>query len=138
MSDAKLLADFAQIALSAGLVLHHGGATDHLEVGDLGEVGQDLVLHAIGEESVLFILAQISERQNGDALVGDGWGSCCCRRWRGARAPLTKQENARDHRPEEKERDDRFVPWDAAGFSCRRSLRHSGILPELRRWLGVT
>src|SRR4051794_9270852 len=107
MRHAKLLADFAQIALSPGLVLHHGRATDHLEVGDLGEVGQDLVLHAVGEEGVLFVLAQVSERKNGDALVGDGWSSCC--RWRGARAPLTKQENASDHRPEEKKRDDGFV-----------------------------
>ena len=54
--DPELLRDFAQIARDSALVLHHGCAADHFQVGDLGEVSQNFVLHAIGEEGVLLCL----------------------------------------------------------------------------------
>ena len=71
MRHAELLADLAQIARRAALVLHHGGAADHFQVGDLRQVGQDLVLHAIGEEGVRFFFAQIFERKHRDAFFRD-------------------------------------------------------------------
>src|SRR6266487_2384840 len=33
----KLLRDFAQVARDSSFVLHHRSATDHFQVGDLGE-----------------------------------------------------------------------------------------------------
>ncbi len=48
------------------------GAADHFQVGDLCQVRQDLVLHAIGEEGVGLFFAQIFEREHGDAFVNDG------------------------------------------------------------------
>ena len=53
----ELLTDVAQVPRRAGLVLHHTGAADYFQVRDLGEVGQNLVLHAIGKESVVLIAA---------------------------------------------------------------------------------
>ena len=38
MGHAKLLADLAQVARDAALVLHDAGATDHLQVRDLRQV----------------------------------------------------------------------------------------------------
>ncbi len=68
MRDAELLADLAQIARRAAFVLHDARAADHLQVGDSRKGGQDLVLDAIGEEFVLFFLAQIFEREHRDAF----------------------------------------------------------------------
>ena len=84
MRHAELLADLAQIARGAGLVLHDARAADHFQIRDLREVGQDLVLHAVGEEDVLFVAAQIFKRKHRDAFLGhsarreraDG-GGCC-------------------------------------------------------------
>ena len=70
MRDAELLADLAQIARRAALVLHDARAADHFEIGDLREVGQNLVLHAIGEKGVLFVAAQIFKGKHGDAFLG--------------------------------------------------------------------
>ena len=70
MRHAELLADLAQIARSAGLVLHHAGAADHFQVRDPGQVGEDFVLHAVGEKGVRFFFAQIFERKHGDAFFG--------------------------------------------------------------------
>src|SRR5207247_610624 len=54
---SELLANFAQVALSAGLVLHCRCAADHFQVGDSGEIGQNFILDAICEVGVLFFLA---------------------------------------------------------------------------------
>jgi hypothetical protein len=62
MGDAELLTNFAQVAGRSALVLHHAGAANHFEIRNLGQVGQNLVLHAIGEESILFLIAQVFER----------------------------------------------------------------------------
>ena len=51
----RTIVDLAQVALCPGLVLHDRGAADHLLVCDLLQVGQDLILHAIGEEGVFRI-----------------------------------------------------------------------------------
>jgi hypothetical protein len=79
MCHAELLSDLAQIARRAAFVLHDARAADHFQVGNLGQMGQDLVLDALGEEGVRFFFAQIFKRKNGDALVhGSGEGTSRC------------------------------------------------------------
>ena len=68
MCDAELLADLAQIARRAAFVLHDARAADHFQVGNLCQMGQDLVLHALGEEGVCFFFAQIFKRKHRDAF----------------------------------------------------------------------
>jgi hypothetical protein len=46
MRDAKLLSDLPQVARFAGLVRQGRGATDYFEVGDFGQVGENLILDA--------------------------------------------------------------------------------------------
>src|SRR5207244_4566438 len=72
MRNAELLGDLAQIARDSALVLHHRCAADDFEVGNLSKVGKNLILYTISEISVLFIIAQVLERQHGDALFGSG------------------------------------------------------------------
>ena len=69
---AKLLSDFAQVALRARLVLHHEVRLITFRSAISGEISQNLVLHAISEVGVLFFVAQIFERQNGDAFFRNG------------------------------------------------------------------
>ena len=66
VSDAELPADFAHVAFGARLVLAHTGVADHLQVRKLREIGEDLVLHAVGEVGVAFVFAQVPEWQHGD------------------------------------------------------------------------
>ena len=68
MCHAELLADLAQIARRAALVLHDARAADHFQVGNPGQMGHDLVLDALGEEGVRFFFAQIFERKDRDRL----------------------------------------------------------------------
>src|SRR5215510_13912585 len=69
MSYAQLRCNLAQITCNPALILHHRGAADHLQVSNLRQVGKDFVLHPISEEGVLFITAQILERQNSDRAI---------------------------------------------------------------------
>ena len=78
MGDAKLLADFAHVALGSASVLHYAGAADHFQIGHFRQISQDLALHSIGEIGAPFFLAEIIEGENGDALLRD-------RNWRIAR-----------------------------------------------------
>ena len=71
MRHAKLLPNLAQIARCAALVLHDAGAADHFQVRDSGEVGEDFILHAVGEISVLFITAEIFERKHCNTFLRD-------------------------------------------------------------------
>ena len=71
MRDPELLADLAQIARHVALVLHHRRAADYFQIGDRGQVGQNFVLDAVGEISVLFLVAQVSKWKNGDTLPGN-------------------------------------------------------------------
>ena len=56
MRYSKSLANFAQVAFNAGLVLHCRRAADDFEVGHPGEAGQNFILNAICEVGVLFFL----------------------------------------------------------------------------------
>ena len=68
---AKRLGDLEQITLCADFVLHCRRAADYFQIRHLGQAGEDFILHAVCEESVLFLIAQILEGKNGDALLGD-------------------------------------------------------------------
>ena len=57
MRDAQLLRDLPQITRRRVLVLHHAGAADHFQVGDLRQVGQDFIVHAVSKERVLLVFA---------------------------------------------------------------------------------
>ena len=68
IGDAELLADFLPVTGLVVLVLPDTGAPDDFQVGDFRQVGEDLVLHAVGEERIILFRAQVFERQNRDAL----------------------------------------------------------------------
>ena len=40
-----------------------------------GEISQDFVLHAVGKKGILFFVAQVFKRQNGDALFRSSGGA---------------------------------------------------------------
>src|SRR5205814_10664723 len=78
---AELLADLALVTLCSASVLQHAGAADHFQICHFRQIIHDLALHSIGEIGVLFFLAEIIERENGDALLRDrNWH--IARRWR--------------------------------------------------------
>jgi hypothetical protein len=52
--------------LLAAFVLAHGGVADDSQLRDPAQIRQDLILHAVSEVRVLFIVAQIFKRQNRD------------------------------------------------------------------------
>src|SRR5205807_5584837 len=66
--DLQHLSDLLEVTRRAA-VLHHTRPAHHLQISHLGEVGEDFVLHAIGEEGVGLVVALVFERQNGDALT---------------------------------------------------------------------
>src|SRR5206468_3979502 len=63
------LTDHAYVAQHPAFVWHHTRPADHFQIGHFREVTQDLVLHAIGEISVLFVVTEILERQDGDRFL---------------------------------------------------------------------
>ena len=67
VGDAERFADLAQVA-RAGPVLLHGSPADHFQVRDPGEAGENVVVHAVGEECVLAVVTQVFKRKNGDAF----------------------------------------------------------------------
>src|SRR5207249_9655495 len=71
VSNPKLLRDLAQVPWIAGFVDHHRRVTYHFQIGYLGEISQNLVLHPVGKISVLLFRAQIFKWQDRDALVGN-------------------------------------------------------------------
>ena len=75
MRNTQSFCDLAKVAFRAAFVFHHARAADDFQVSDLGEISQNFVLHASGEKCVLFFLAQIFKRQNGDAFFTDAGGT---------------------------------------------------------------
>ena len=66
--DAERFSNFTNVwGLSA--ICHDRRARDDLQIANLRQIGEHIVLNAIGEVGVLFIVAQILERQDGDRLV---------------------------------------------------------------------
>ncbi len=61
VTGVQLLADLSQV-LGTLTILHHRRATPHAQPADLGELGEDLVVDAVGEVLVLLKPAPISKR----------------------------------------------------------------------------
>ena len=74
MRNTQIFCDLAQVSFRTRFIFHHARAADHFQVGNLGEIGEDFVLHASGEKGVFFVLAQIFKWEDGNALVGN-WKS---------------------------------------------------------------
>src|SRR4030095_6774087 len=74
MRHAQGLSDLAHVSGEVGPVLGHARSTDYFQVGDLDQVSEDFVLHAIGEERVFLVGTQVFEWQDCDTFVGDSPG----------------------------------------------------------------
>src|SRR6267143_2413415 len=79
MRNAEFLGDLAQVATYGILVLHHACTTNYFQVGDLGEIGENFILHAVCEVSVLFLIAKILKGKNGDTFCGNRNCHTACR-----------------------------------------------------------
>src|SRR4029077_2892183 len=66
--NSELLADLANIR-SLAAITHDGSARDHFELTDFRKVGQNVILHSIGKEGVLLVVAQIFEWQHRNRFV---------------------------------------------------------------------
>ena len=110
VGDAQLLPDLAQVAFPNSLVLHHAGAADHFEVRDFRQIGEDLILDAIGKEGGLLIRAQVFEGEDCDAFRGSGcgkaggWRRGILSRFRGNRREKDPIADGQRHRRKEKDR----------------------------------
>src|SRR5262245_44712549 len=72
MRDAQLLADLAHITCGSALILHYGSTTNHFQIRNLRQVGQNLVLHAVSEKSVIGVAAQILKGKHRNRFGSDG------------------------------------------------------------------
>ena len=71
MGHAQGFSDVTQTALWPGFILHCRCPTDHLKIRDLCKHGENLVLDAVCEISVLLVRTEIFERQDSNALLGN-------------------------------------------------------------------
>src|SRR5437762_59020 len=53
MGDSQLVTDLTYVLLAA--IVHYAGPADDLEIGDFRQLGQNVVLHAVGKVGVLFV-----------------------------------------------------------------------------------
>ena len=63
--DTQRVANLPHILFAA--ILHDAGAADHFQVRDFRQLGQNVVLNAVGKKRVLFLVAQIFKWQHRDA-----------------------------------------------------------------------
>src|SRR6266480_846082 len=128
ISNAELLTDLAQIALHATLVLTRTGVANDFQLRDLSKVGENLILHTIGEESIRFILAKILKRQDSDRFCPNFICAVllcgCCETSEKEQADRQKRSDNRDVNP-------------GAGFCARvnRGTDIFGSLDSFRREL---
>ena len=54
-------------------IFHHARAADHLEIGNFRQLGQNIVLDAIGKKSVLFVRRSDFQREHGDSGSTGRW-----------------------------------------------------------------
>src|SRR5205814_9451554 len=71
---AQRLTNIAEIPFCAFSVLHDRSPADHFEVSRFREIRQNFILNAIRKINVLFLIAQILERKNSNALFGNRGG----------------------------------------------------------------
>ena len=77
ISNPQLLPDLAQIPMRTGDITRDARARDDLEIGELGERRQNVVLHSLGEKGILLVVAEIDEREHGNAFFGkENLGRC--------------------------------------------------------------
>jgi len=65
MRYTQIISDLTEISFAT--VFHHAGSADHFQVGDLCQLCQKIVLHAIDECRAFLLVAQIFKWQNGDS-----------------------------------------------------------------------
>ena len=70
VGDPELPRDLRQIFRRALEVLRRS-ARDHFQVRYFRQPRQDFILHAFGEIGVIWVAAQVIERQNGNRFIGD-------------------------------------------------------------------
>src|SRR5436190_22403972 len=64
MRYSQIISNLTEISFAA--IFHYARAADDFEIADLRQLGQNVVLHTIGERRLLFLVVQIFKRQNGD------------------------------------------------------------------------
>ena len=70
VGDSERGGDLAQIARRFGSVTVDRRAADDFKIRRLGKRAQNVALHAISEEGVFFVLAQIFKREHRDTFLG--------------------------------------------------------------------
>src|SRR5438874_1250316 len=146
MRHAELSPDFAEIARHLALVLHHTRTADDLQVRDPCQIGQNLVLHPVGEESVVGVTPEIIERQYSDAFLWNGRSlSCCGSNRRNGRCRSNICRRRRTSRPEDGTNDQRGDENNCGCNNPASALLLSNYwrstlscLAELLRHLGIT
>src|SRR5712691_8295038 len=91
---AQELADFAQSMRSRITKLHHRRPADHAKVADSRQARENVVLDAVREKRILFVVAEIRERQHRDAFLGNDFAT-----------RTAKQRPAKDQDRDQKEED---------------------------------
>src|SRR4051794_16814353 len=65
MRHTQSITNLANVTLAA--IRHHTRATDHLQVRDLRQLGQNVVLNGVGKGSTLFPVTQVLEWEHCDS-----------------------------------------------------------------------
>ena len=66
MRYAQIITDLTHISFAA--IFHHAGPADDFQIGDLRQLGQNVVLDTVDKgRRLLSVVAQIFKRQNGDS-----------------------------------------------------------------------
>jgi hypothetical protein len=73
--DAELCGDFTKVSILVP-VAHHGGARGDLQSLDVGKLGQQVVMDAVGKQLVFRIIAAAGERQYCNRAPGTGNRRC--------------------------------------------------------------
>src|SRR5439155_18136014 len=72
---AQRLANFARVTYGIAPIRHDRHTRDDLQVADLGEICQDIILHAVGEVRVLLFIAEALKGQDGNRFLDVAPGS---------------------------------------------------------------
>src|SRR5260370_23442507 len=80
--DAERIRDLGQISGSARRVTADRASANHFQVCDFRERTEDVILDAVRQKRVLFVITEISEWEHGDTLLRDERGICFRRRRR--------------------------------------------------------
>ena len=70
ISYSQSISDLPQITFGASTVLHHRGAADDFELSNFREIVKNLILHAVGEVSVIFVGTDVIEGKDRNAFFG--------------------------------------------------------------------